>query len=178
MTGAELLVALAIFVMRVLNYAIGTLRLVAITNNRKLIAATLAAFEALIFAVVIANIVSDLNNLVNLAAYVLGASAGSWTGMWLESRLITGYVIVNVFAAKAGHEIATALRDAGYGVTEVIGEGRDGTITTLRSVIDRRDTRKLTNLINSRWPDSFIAVEEARTVTRGWMGVGRGGKRS
>ncbi len=178
MTGVELLIALAIFVMRVLNYAIGTLRLIAITKNHKLIASVLAAFEALIFAVVIANIVSDLGNFINLAAYILGASVGSWVGMWLESRLITGYVIVNVFAPKGGHEIAIALRDAGYGVTESIGEGRDGSIITLRSVVDRRETRKLINLVNDTRPDSFIAVEEARAISHGWLGVGRGGKRS
>jgi len=177
MTGAEILLAIAIFVLRVLNYAIGTIRMVAIARGARVIAAFLAAFEALIFAVVIANIVSDLENIVNLVAYCLGASAGSWLGMELESRLIKGYVIVNVFASKMGHEIAVAMRDAGFGVTEIYGEGREGAVTTLRSVINKREAKQLTQMIDKLNPEAFVAIEETKAINHGWMGIGRGGRR-
>lgn len=81
--GAAL--AIAIFVMRVITYAIGTLRMVVITRNMRFIAATFAFLEAFIFAVVIANVVQNLEDGWNLFAYCLGASVGSYLGMFLEA---------------------------------------------------------------------------------------------
>lgn len=166
----ELLIgASLIFILRVLNYAVGTVRLVVITRERRFLAALLAAFEAFIFAVVIANIVNDLENLVNLFAYCAGAAAGSYAGMLLEARFITGYVVYNVIAPQSGHQIAEAMRDAGFGVTETIGEGRNGLVSNLRSVVNKRDVRQINKLVLGINPDAFVTIEEARTVQRGWI---------
>lgn len=158
-----------IFILRVLNYAIGTVRLVAITRQRKYLAALLAALEAFVFAVVIANIVNDLDNVINLVAYCAGASAGSLAGMYLESRFITGYVTFNVILQNGGHSLAEKMRDSGFGVTETYGEGREGLVTTLRSVVNKRDLRKISNIVKEMSPEAFITIEEARAVQRGWI---------
>lgn len=161
--------AIVIFGLRVLNYAVGTVRMVAITRNMRVLASSLAFVEALLFAVVIANVVRDLENFINLMAYCLGASAGSYVGMMLEGRLMTTYRIVNIITPANGHGIAQSLRSAGFGVTETVGQGRDGLVSTLRSVVNNRDLPKLINIAREVSPDAFIAVEEARTVSRGWM---------
>lgn len=174
MTVEAVLFAVLIFVLRVINYAISTLRMVSITRGQRWLAAILAILEAYIFVVVIAEIVGDLENFINLFAYCAGAAGGSWAGMVLEARLIRGHMIVNIFANVQGREIAMALREAGYGVTEFVGQGRDGEVTTLRSVVDKRDVKKFSKLVNDANPNAFIAMEEARTVRHGWLGIGRG----
>ncbi|GAB4514202.1 MAG: hypothetical protein OHK0046_15980 [Anaerolineae bacterium] len=174
MTLEAVLAAVLIFVLRVINYAIGTLRMVAIARNRRLLSSVLAALEALIFAVVIANIVNDLDNIVNMVAYCAGASGGNYVGLVLEARLVKSFAIVNIFTSRMGHDIAVALREAGYGVTEQIGEGRDGTVVTLRSVINKREVSRMTRIVHSVNQEAFVAVEEARSVQRGWLGTGHG----
>lgn len=174
MTTEELLIALAIFGLRVVNYAISTLRMVSIARNQRIASSIMATLEALIFAVVLANIVNDLENLVNLFAYCAGAAAGNYVGMALETRLIKGFAIVNIFSSNTSQEIATALREAGYGVTATLGEGRDGAVLTLRSVINKREVNRLTKIVQKISPSAFIAVEEARSVQRGWLGTGHG----
>lgn len=174
MTGEALSLALLIFILRVVNYAVGTMRLVVITRDQRLLAALLAALEALIFAVVIAGVINDLENVPNLVAYCAGAAVGSYMGMVLEARLVRSYMIINVFANVSGGEIAEALRSAGFGVTSTTGEGRTGAVTTLRSVIDKRDVKRMVSIIQSINPQAFIAAEEARGVSRGWLGVGKG----
>ncbi|MFW5690973.1 MAG: DUF2179 domain-containing protein [Chloroflexota bacterium] len=174
MTADALLIVLMIFVLRVINYAVGTLRLVAITRNRRLLASTMAALEALIFAVVIAGVVTDLDNIPNLIAYCMGAAVGSWTGMELESRLIRSYMIINIFASHEGAELTEKLRNAGFGVTTTISQGRDSEVLTLRSVVDKRDVKRFIKVTQEVNPDVFIAAEEARGVRRGYLGVGKG----
>jgi len=164
-----IVLALLIFVLRILNYAISTLRLVAITRQRRLIASGMAAMEAFIFAVVIANVVQDLENVINLTAYCLGASIGSYLGMMLESRFVTGYSVVNIVTNFKGHDVALALRDLGHGVTEFRGEGKDGVVTTLRLVVNKRNIPQITKLTQGISPDAFITIEEARAIQRGWV---------
>ncbi len=161
--------AVLIFTMRVLNYAIGTLRLVAITRQRRIMASALAAVEAFVFAVVIANVIQDLENVINLTSYCLGASVGSYVGMMLEARYITGFAIVNVITSFKGHDIAIALREKGHGVTETRGEGKDGVVTTLRTVVNKRNIPQITQMVHEISPEAFITIEDARMVQRGWV---------
>jgi len=169
MTAEGWLLAWGIFGLRIFNYAISTIRLVAITRQRRVLASVLAFVEALVFAVVIARVVNDLNNLPNLIAYCAGASFGSYLGMVMEARFVTSYRTVNVITQEGGHDIALALRLDGYGVTETIGEGLQGKVTMLRSVVVNHDVPKLLHIIHKVNPQAFVAVEEARAVQRGWI---------
>lgn len=170
--ATEILVALTIFSLRVFNYAISTFRLVTIARGRRVISALLAAVEALIFAVVIANIVSDLENWLNLFAYCAGAAAGSYTGMLLEARLITSFSVINVVVDTViGQQIAAALREAGFGVTALPGEGRDGQVTALRTVVNKREVKLVNRTVRDIHPEAFMTIEEANAVEQGWVRV-------
>ncbi len=163
------LLALAIFALRVFNNALGTIRVVLITRDMRLRAAALAFVEALIFAVVITSVVSDLSNFLNLMAYCLGFSVGGYVGMSLEKRLITSFVIATVITKESGHDMALSLRELGYGVTETLGEGRDGSVTMLRSVVSRREVPRLMDAVHSLNDEAFVSVSEARAIERGWL---------
>lgn len=177
MTTEALLAAALILALRILNYALSTIRLVAITRQKRLLASGLAFVEALIFAVVIANVVTDLNeNILNLIAYCAGASVGSYVGIALEGRFITSYRTVNVITQQRGHDIATALRAGGFGVTETLGQGREGEVTMLRCVVMSRDVPRILLIIRGVHGDAFVAVEEARAVQRGWLRAPDGAK--
>jgi uncharacterized protein YebE (UPF0316 family) len=168
--------ALAIFVLRVVNYAIGTIRMIAITRNLRLFAAILAAIEALVFAVVIAGVVQDLDNFINLFAYCAGAAGGSYVGMVIEARMVRGYMIANVFTNGDGETMAKQLRDAGFGVTTTESLGRDGVVMILRTVLDKREMKRFNTLVNEIKPGVFLVAEEARAVQHGWLGIGKGGR--
>jgi uncharacterized protein YebE (UPF0316 family) len=169
MTLDPVLLAIVIFFLRVLNYAIGTVRLVAIARGRRILAASLAFLEALIFAVVIANVVSDLDNIVNLLSYCLGAAAGSYVGMVLETRLITGYAKISVISVVQGHEIALKLREMNFGVTESIGMGHEGQVSMLTIVVNRKDAPAVLQTARTLDPKAFISMEEAQRVEHGYI---------
>lgn len=171
-TGPALLTAGAIFLLRVLNYAISTIRTVAIARGRRVMSSGLAFVEAFLFAVVIASIVQDIStNPLNLLAYCLGAAAGGWVGMSIEARYITSYLSINIIPHKkdAGHTIAVELREAGYGVTETVGEGREGAVSMLRSVVAKRQASPVLRIARNIDPDAFISLEEAHAIHRGWL---------
>lgn len=169
MTVDAILGALAIFGLRVFNNAISTIRVVLITRDKRFWSAVLAFIEALTFAVVIANVVKDLSNVLNMLAYCGGFAVGGYVGMALDARFVTSYVIAIIITKTHGHEIATALRSIGFGVTEARGEGRDGEVTVLRSVTARRDVHRLSEAVYQIQPDAFISVVEAKHIQHGWL---------
>jgi uncharacterized protein YebE (UPF0316 family) len=169
MTMDAILLALLIFILRVFNNALSTIRVVLITRDKRFWAAVLAFIEALTFAVVISSVVRDLTNVLNMVAYCGGFAIGGYVGMALEARFITSYIVAMIITPDKGHEIALALRSAGYGVTETEGEGRDGTVTVLRSVIKRRELADVSRRTRQLEPDAFISVVEARAIDKGWF---------
>ena len=169
MTTEELALVLAIFGLRVLNFAVGTIRLLVVARGQRVLGSSLAALEAFIFTVVIAKIITDLNNAPNLIAYCAGASVGSYVGMVLEARFIRSFMIVNAIISERAHEAAETLRDAGFGVTATLGEGKDGVVTTLRSIVNKRDVSRFLDALQEVAPDAFIALEEVRGIRRGWL---------
>jgi uncharacterized protein YebE (UPF0316 family) len=169
MTTEMLLAAGLIFILRVVNNAIGTVRLVLLARQQRLLTAVLGFFEALVFAITIAGVVTDFSNILNLLAYCGGFAVGSWVGMAIESRFLTSFMIVNIFSNERGHDIALALRANGYGVTELGGEGHQGKVTMLRSVVSQRDAPALLKVVRETNDDAFVAIEQARSVQGGWL---------
>ncbi|MDL1901070.1 DUF2179 domain-containing protein, partial [Anaerolineae bacterium CFX9] len=167
LTPEAILTALLILSLRILNNAVATVRLVTLARGKRLITGVLGFFESLIFAITVGSVVTDLGNVLNMVAYCLGFSLGTWLGMTLEGRFITGHMIVNVFTHGNARDVAQALRELGFGVTETIGEGLHGEVKMLRIVANRRDVRHLLDQVNRLDPSAFVAVEEARSVHRG-----------
>lgn len=164
---AAILTALFIFALRVLNNTLTTLRMSLLTRQERVATTFLAFFEALIFAITVGSVVKDLSNILNLGAYCFGFALGSYVGLRLEARLITSYVSVHIVMQKSGHELAAKLREHDFGVTITQGEGLNGNVAMLRSVVLRRDVQKVMLLVTEFAPGAFISVEEARAVHRG-----------
>jgi uncharacterized protein YebE (UPF0316 family) len=177
MTPDALLLAALILILRIVNSALGTVRVIVTVHQHRWLASALSFVEALVFAIVIANVVKDLSNFLNLLAYCGGFALGNYLGMVIESRYITSYMTATIIVQDKGHEIAAALRQHGYGVTETLGEGRDGMVTMLRIVLFQRDVPDMLKVVRQVHPEAFVSVEEARAIHKGWIRAARGNHR-
>jgi uncharacterized protein YebE (UPF0316 family) len=73
--------ALLIFGLRVLNNAMGTIRVIVMTGGQRGLSFVLAFLESLIFAFTASAVLTDLNNIPNLLAYSGGFAVGNYVGM-------------------------------------------------------------------------------------------------
>lgn len=161
--------ALFIFVFRMANVAVGTVRTLLVVRGERILATLIGLFEALFFVVAVGKVVQDLGNLLNLLAYCVGFAAGTWAGMILETRMALGYVLVRIVSLQEGKRIALALREKGYGVTEMLGEGRAGRVGIIDVVAKRKDVPLITSVGCEVDEDAFITVQEPREVYRGYI---------
>ncbi len=160
-------VAGGIFALRVIGNIITTMRLVLIVRGEKLWSSVMGTLEALIFALALGGVVSSLDNLWNLAAYSVGYGVGGYLGLVLEQRLVTRFVAINIISQRHGHDIALAVREAGYGATESAGQGAAGEVRAVTVVVRHRQVNDVVKVVNQIDPGAFVTMEELRGIERG-----------
>jgi uncharacterized protein YebE (UPF0316 family) len=159
-----------IFLLRVIGNMFTTVRLVAIVRGQKLFGAFLAAFESLIFAIALGSVVTNLDNLWNLAAYCIGYAVGGYLGLLLEQRVIQRFVSVHIISPLRAHDIAVAVREAGFGATESWGQGADWAgIGAVTAVVGHQEVRYLTQVVHEVDPEAFVTMEELRAIEHGYF---------
>ena len=84
-----------------------------------------------------------------------------------------GHVGISIVSMTKGQEIARKLRQADYGVTEMIGSGRSGIVNMITTIVPRRDVEEVFQLVNQTDPKSFIAVDDMKVMKRGYMHVAK-----
>ena len=71
--------------------------------------------------------------------------------------------------AGDGRKIALALREAGYGVTEMVGEGLAGRVHVVTTVVRQRDIPAIMALVSQVDEAAFVTVDDANRVYRGHL---------
>jgi uncharacterized protein YebE (UPF0316 family) len=165
--------ALIIFLLRLTDVSMGTIRTIFITRGQKIFAALLGFVEICIWVMAISRVLGHLDNVWSVVGYSGGFAAGTLIGMAVEERLALGYADMHIISSRKGGEIAQALRKAGYGVTLTIGHGQNGQVTVLNAVVRRKNVQGALEVITSVDPDAFVAVEEARYIRRGYIRPGK-----
>lgn len=160
---------LLIFLLRICDVSMATMRLLYAVRGRKLIAASLGFVEILIWILAVGAVVRNFDSPGLVIAYAAGFSAGNFIGITIEEKLALGLAQVRVVSRSAGAEIAHALRERGFGVTELLGQGREGRVEIVDTVVQRRDVKNVLREVESWDPEAFISVDEPRSVQRGWL---------
>ncbi len=161
-----------IFVLRVINMALDTLRLRMMARGKKGLSWIFGVIETLIYVYTLSSVFKDLDNWVNMIAYSTGFATGSVVGMWLEERMAVGFIHLRVISPTKGSMIAERLRGDGFAVTEISGRGRDGMVTLLDLSVKRKNFQKVRKLVEELDANAFITSEDLQPVRRGYWGVG------
>jgi uncharacterized protein YebE (UPF0316 family) len=157
-----------IFCLRLTDVTLGTLRILMTVRGQKLFAALIGFIEVTIFVVAISQVVRNANNFWNVVGYSGGFAAGTLVGMTIEERLALGYTVIRIICSDVSNRVAEALRAAGFGVTEISGQGMRGPVEVLEIVVRRADVPTVIQIVDKTDRKSFITVEETRRVYRGW----------
>ncbi len=168
LTTQALLGAGLIFLLRVSDMTLDTLRVLMVMRGRKPIAWVLGFFQATIFIVAISSVLSNLSNFLNVIGYAAGFATGNVVGMLIEERLAIGHINLSIVSPNLGSAIANRLRDEGYAITEIPARGKDGMVTLLSSSVLRKNVNNVRKIVNDIDPGAFITAEDVRPVRRGF----------
>jgi uncharacterized protein YebE (UPF0316 family) len=158
---------LLIFVARVIDVALGTLRIIFVSRGRKYLAPFFGFVEVFIWVAVIAQITRGTHNIVAYLAYAAGFAAGNFIGMTIENKLAIGTLVIRIIVQNNVDDLITHLRAAGYGVTSVDAKGASGAVQLIYTIVQRRDLANVINIIHQKHPNAFVSTEEARSTEKG-----------
>lgn len=161
------LLPLLIFVARICDVTIGTMRIIMISKGKKLLAPVLGFFEILIWIMAIGKIMQNLSNPVCYIAYAGGFAVGNFVGMKVEEKLAIGLIVIRIITQKDASGLIKALREMGFGVTEIDAIGKDNKVHVIFSIIKRHDVPVVAAKINHFNPHSFYTIEDIRAVSQG-----------
>ncbi len=164
-----ILAGLFVFLMRLTDMSLDTLRLLFMMRGRKIVAGVIGAIQAAVFILAVSQVLTGPLNAWTVAGYAAGFGAGVIVGMIAEEWLAIGYGMFRIYSPARGAAVAKALREAGHAVTEFMAQGKDGAVAVVTCIVARRDIPIVRAAIAAADPNAFITVEESRPMSRGYF---------
>lgn len=158
---------LLIFLARMSDVTLATLRNIFLSKSIKYIVPVLGFVEVLIWLLAISQIMKNLHNPVCFLAYATGYSMGIFFGIKIEERLALGLQVMRIITQKDADDLIKALVDHSFGITTIDGHGAKGPVKIILTVVKRKDINTIRQLIEQNHPSAFYSVEDIRTVSRG-----------
>ncbi|WP_319524476.1 DUF5698 domain-containing protein [uncultured Desulfosarcina sp.] len=179
-----LLTGVLVFLARICDVSIGTIRTIVTVQGRTAIAFVLAIFEITIWVTVAGTVINQIKDQPLLVVfYAFGYATGNVVGIMVERKLAFGTTILRIITRTAGEEMAAHLREKGQPVTVFNGEGMQGPVHELYIACRRRDLKWILPEVRQIDPKLFYVIEQARDMSKvlkpvysplgGWRSVGK-----
>jgi uncharacterized protein YebE (UPF0316 family) len=159
------LLAIAIFLARILDVSLGTLRTIIVFRGYRLLAGAIGFVEVLIWVLAAGQVLRDLSAWYLVLAFAGGFATGNVVGMWIESKLAMGLELVRAISTDPEIRLASRLRDRGHGVLELNGHGDDGAPVEVLFVVERRRrVPGLVDFVRGTDPAAICTVSDVRQI--------------
>ncbi|MDO8965558.1 MAG: DUF2179 domain-containing protein [Algoriphagus sp.] len=159
------LMPLLIFVARIGDVSINTLRIMFMMNGKKNIVPILGFFEAMIWLLAIGQIFQNVDNPLSYIAYAGGFATGTYVGMTLEEKLAIGRVLVRVITPEPHPDLLEFMKMRNYRFTNVGGEGRFGKVNLLFTVMKRDTLQEFISKVKEVDEKAFYTIESVKRVS-------------
>ena len=156
-----------IFLARICDVSLGTVRLIFVSRGLKYLAPVIGFFEVLIWILAMGQIMQNLANPICYIGYAGGFATGNYIGILIAEKLSLGMVLIRVITQKEADSLLARLRERGYGVTSVDGQGSSGPVQVVFTIVPRREVVPVVELVKQYNPHAFYSIEEVDFVERG-----------
>ena len=162
-----IILPLLIFISRLGDVTMATLRHIFISKGLKKIVPILGFFEVLIWLIAMRQVFSHLDNVACFIAWAAGFSAGTYLGMYIEERLAIGTQIIRIITAEDITPLIDILKKRNQGITIVDGHGAVGPVKLIFTIVKRTNKAKVIELIRIYTPKAFYSIEDVKGSERG-----------
>ena len=166
----QIVIYFTIFISKVIENSLATLRLIVVANGKKLLGAFLQFAIALVWVIVTGMVVVNLTkDPLKIIFFALGSFVGSYCGSLIEEKLAMGDSMLIGITKKDNEDILTsAIRDLGFAVTVLEGNGFKQTSSVLMIFVPRKKRNTVTRMIKIIDHKSMIVTEKLGIVHGGY----------
>lgn len=156
------LIYLAIFIFKIIEDALATLRLIVVSNGKKKLGAVLQFIVTLIWIILTGTVLMGLQkDLFKAIAFAFGSLFGSYLGSVLEERIALG---TNVFMTEISYgrldDLISCLERENYQVSRIKSDNDGKAILMITGA--RKKTGDIVKTIRSFDDEAFIISEKVK----------------
>ena len=156
-----------IFVAEAVVVTISTLRTIFLNKGMKVVAPLLGFFEVSIWLFAIGEVMRNLGDVRCALAFAGGFTLGNFLGILIEQKLALGSVVVRTITNKNVNALIESLREAGYGVTSIPGQGATGPVQVVLTVVPRRELGAVLGILKGFDPGAFYSIDALQAASSG-----------
>ncbi len=160
-------VALLIFLAETGVVTLDTVRIIFVGRGYRLLSALMGLVVVSIWLFAIGQIMKNLDSVECFVAYALGYTLGIWLGISIEEKLAIGAQMVRIITDKDAGPLIQKLRLADHGVTSVPAQGASGRVHLIFTIVQRKQTKAVIEMIRAFDPNTFHTVEDVRKQEAG-----------
>lgn len=159
-------IAIIIFLIRVIGITISSYRIILMIKGQKILTFITSFIETILYVYALNLVLQRLDNFLNLSTYAIGFAVGNYIGMVIDEKVGIGFETFVVIPSKCDGVITNKLRELGYIVTSVKGEGYSGEKDVLYVIIKRKDIIKFEKFIKNFDPLAFYFTLETKRARK------------
>lgn len=161
------LTCLEVFVGRMLDVSIGSVRTVFLVKQKNALACILAFIEILIWFFVARQILTDKDlNILIILSYAGGYAFGTYVGGLINKYFVRGTLTSMVITSTDNRNMVDELKKAKFGVSVIHLEENK---LLLLVQFKKKNTRKLKSIINHIDRNAFVIINESLQVENGYF---------
>ena len=165
-----LILCLTVFLGRIIDVTLGTIRTLLTVKGKRLSAATIGFIEATIWFLIVKEALNtEINSLWIVFSYAGGYAVGTYLGGLISNKIIKSNFCVQVIISQKNNNLVDILRKEGYGVSVVDAKGHKATKYMLFIEINHKSFKHLKDLIIKMEPNAFIFVNETKHLENGFI---------
>ncbi len=163
------LICIFIFFARVADMSLDVVRILMLTRGRKIEAALIGFIETAIFILALGQVLQGgLNNIFKVIAYAGGFAIGNYVGSIIEERIAMGHLTLQIFPTnECLTEMVGCLRERGFGLTCLTGQGRSGDRSVLYLFLKRKGLPRVLEIMNKLDRNTFYNISDTRDIRGG-----------
>lgn len=164
-TFSYFILPLLIFLARIGDVSINTIRIIYMLGGRRLTATFMGFFESFIWLMAIRQIFEHLDNWICYVAYPAGFATGILVGMIFEEHIAYGKVIMRIITRKDIGSLKNYLTERQLRYTALKATGPDGEENVVFTVMEREHLPKMLIALKEILPTAFYTIEKVNRAS-------------
>lgn len=160
------LYGLILFIARLLDVSIGSIRTILLVKGKSILAALFAFLEIIIWFYAVNEALLNNDNIIILIFYALGYAFGTYFGSIINDKYIKGYY--NVLVVTSNNKLVSKIKNNNFGISNISLNNKK---LLLFIIIKKKDLKTLKNLINSCDKNAFIIINETKDINNGYINI-------
>lgn len=163
------IIYLLIFLSKIIENALSTLRLIVVSNGKKLLGAILQLLVNLVWIIVTGVVIVDIRkDPLKILFFIIGAFVGSYIGSVIEEKMALGSnMLLVIIDKKYENTIIDQIKKNNYPVTSVNTNDLNKVILVITT--PRKKRRKLVKLINFFDHSALIIAQSTQLIEQNYL---------